>query len=241
VDGVSVRYGRLVAVESVSFVLAAGEAAALVGPNGGGKTSLLRAIAGVQPASGRVTVRGRTCHHEHVNAPVAYVAQRASARWDVPLTARDVVLAGCRARGSRWRRHSAHERADAEAALDLVGMRAHAARPVQGLSGGQAQRVLLARAFVQRPDVMLLDEPFAGLDEPSVDQVRAVLLDLCSVGVAVLCSLHELDVARRTFPRTIALRRHVIADGPTGAVLGPEGLERLFLGPQPVSAPTVGA
>jgi ABC-type Mn2+/Zn2+ transport system ATPase subunit len=230
VEDVTVRYGRVVAVDGVSFTIPAGQAVALVGRNGAGKSSLLRAVAGIEPAQGTVGVHGRPCHHEHVNAPVAYVAQRSHARWDLALTSLDVVLAGCRARGSRWWRPTSRERAAAAAALEQVGLAAVAGQPIARLSGGQAQRVLLARAFVQRPDVMLLDEPFAGLDRAAVARLAAAIHELCGAGVAVLCALHELDIARHVFGRTVALDRRVVADGPTRDVLSPRGLERLFIG-----------
>jgi ABC-type Mn2+/Zn2+ transport system ATPase subunit len=239
--GLNVTYGRHEAVRDVSIVVAAGEAVALVGRNGAGKSSLLRAVSGLENATGRVVVHGQHCHHRTTLAPVAYVPQRSTARWDLPLTVSEVVVAGCRARGGRWRRPSPDDRGQVRMSLRTFGIEDLHDRTVGALSGGQAQRVLLARAFVQRPRVLLLDEPFAGLDSASADSLSQAIGELCANGMTVLCAMHELAIARSVFPRTIALDRAVIADGPTGEVLAAEGIERIFV-TRPASSPagTVG-
>jgi ABC-type Mn2+/Zn2+ transport system ATPase subunit len=227
--GLNVTYGRHEAVREVSIVLTAGEAVALVGRNGAGKSSLLRAVAGVENATGHVVVYGQHCHHRATRAPVAYVPQRSTARWDLPLTVAEVVVAGCRARGGRWSRPSSEDREQVWVSLRTFGIEDLHDRTVDALSGGQAQRVLLARAFVQQPRVLLLDEPFAGLDNVSADGLSRAIGDLCANGMTVLCAMHELAIARSVFPRTIALDGTVIADGPTGEVLAAERIEGIFV------------
>jgi ABC-type Mn2+/Zn2+ transport system ATPase subunit len=229
-NGLGVAYAGYIAVSDVSLAIGAGEAVALVGRNGAGKSSLLRALAGLENSTGSVVVHGKHCHHGKVVAPVAYVPQRSSARWDLPLTVREVVVAGCRARGSRWRRPTQADRERAVTALRTFRIEDLGDRTIGNLSGGQAQRVLLARAFVQEPQVMLLDEPFAGLDRVSVDGLSNAIRELCASGMTVFCAMHELDIARSVFPRTVALDVTVISDGPTTEVLDSTGIERIFAG-----------
>ncbi|HAN70151.1 MAG TPA: hypothetical protein DCQ36_00975 [Actinobacteria bacterium] len=230
VTGLGVSYGGHVAVHDVSFEMASGEAVALVGRNGAGKSSLLKALAGLEHSAGNVIVHGIHCHHGHGVAPIAYVPQRSSARWELSLTVAEVVVAGCRARGSRWRRPSAEDRDRAREALQRFGIENLRDRPVGALSGGQAQRVLLARAFAQEPRILLLDEPFAGLDSVSATTLSDSITDLSMRGMSVLCAMHELAIAREVFPRTIALDQVIIANGPTPLVLNAEGVEQIFVG-----------
>ncbi len=225
----SVTYGKIQAVGDVTLTINQGEVVALVGRNGAGKSSLLRAIAGLERASGEVLVHGKHCHHGALMAPVAYVPQRSSARWDLPLTVREVVVAGCRARGSRWRRPTKLDYEQVHGALQSFNIEDLGNRLIGELSGGQAQRVLLARAFVQRPRVLLLDEPFAGLDSTSCDGLSKSITAMSREGITVLCAMHELSIARSVFPRTVALNTSVIDDGPTSDVLDFQGIERIFV------------
>jgi len=232
--GLQVDLGGRRVLDDVELALHAGEAVALVGLNGAGKTTLLRALAGLVGGRGEVVVHRQHCHHDRLRRPrhagtVAYVAQRSTARWDLPVSVLDAVLSGrhrFRRPGRRW---SSADREAALAALDRMGVVDLARRSVGQLSGGQAQRVLLARGLAQEPEVLLLDEPLAGLDAPAVAALVATLLELCGSGLAVLCALHELDVARAAFPRTLALSGgRVVGDGTSGEVLSATGLERLL-------------
>ena len=224
-----VSYRQHVAVRHVSMSLGAGEAVALVGRNGAGKSSLLRALSGVESYTGRILVHGVHCHHKHAIAPIAYVPQRSAARWELPLAVGEVVVAGCRARGRRWRRPTAEDREATRSALGMFEIEELIDRPVGTLSGGQAQRVLLARAFAQQPQVLLLDEPFAGLDSASADRLASAISNLCSNGMTVLCAMHELAIAREVFPRTVAMDQAIICDGLTQEVLDATGIERIFI------------
>lgn len=225
---ISVDYGRRPALLDVSLRLDAGEAVALVGLNGSGKSTLLRVLAGLQAARGQVILQRPHCHHQPRSAPVAHVAQRNTARWDLPVSVLDAVLTGRHRFRRRGRRYAASDRIAAGAALDQLGIADLARRPVGQLSGGQAQRVMLARALAQEPQVLLLDEPLTGLDAPAAASLVETLLDLRGAGLAVLCALHELDVAREAFPRTVALAHgRVVGDGASAEVLSSLGLHRL--------------
>lgn len=226
--GLSVDHGRRAALRDVSLTLQSGEAVALVGLNGAGKSTLLRVLAGLQAARGEVVMHRAHCHHQPCSAPIAHVGQRSTARWDLPVPVLEAVLTGRHRFRRRGRRFTAADRSAALECLERLGIVELAGRPVGQLSGGQAQRVLLARALAQEPLVLLLDEPLAGLDAPAAAALVQTLLELRGTGLAVLCALHELDVARAAFPRTLALAQgRLVGDGPSTDVLSPLGLERL--------------
>jgi len=229
-NDLTVMYGSRCGVQGIDLTLSVGEGVALIGRNGAGKSSLLRALAGLEPgSSGSVLLHGQTPLSKGVAGGLAYVPQRAQVRWDLPFSVIDVVLTGryrTRRRSFRW---SSNDRRTAHDALYLVDASDLEHRSIGQISGGQAQRVLLARALVQEPEVMLLDEPFAGLDTAAVDRVAEVVESLMGRGIGVMCALHELDLARRLFPRAIALQDgRLLMDGSINSVLSPHGIEQIF-------------
>lgn len=225
----TVTYGERYALRPTDFSIRSGESVALVGRNGSGKSSLLRALCGLEPAAGgEVILHAESCHHRRTTVEIAYVSQLSQARWDLPFTVGDVVVAGIPAR-TWWRRPARADRYRVAQALAAVGLSHLAQRPVTELSGGQKQRVMLARALVQRPDVLVMDEPLTGLDMATVDAVLELLRRFVDSGGAVLCALHEIDIARTSFARTVALADgSVVADGPTAEVLDTAGVARIF-------------
>ncbi|GAA5123504.1 metal ABC transporter ATP-binding protein [Haloechinothrix salitolerans] len=205
VRDLTVSFGSSLVLRSVHLTVYATEGVALLGQNGAGKSSLLRAIAGLQPYRGDVDVPST----RHRASSVAFVAQTSGGghgiRWDLPLNVSDVVGFGLL---RRRRPRAGRGKADREAIADAiarVGLTPLARRPINTLSGGQRQRVLLARALVQRPDVLLLDEPFAGVDADTRDTLGEHLHQLRGAGVAVLCALHEEHLAHRFFSRVLTL------------------------------------
>lgn len=226
--GLTVVYGQRWALRPTDFVLTPGEAVALVGRNGSGKSSLLRALCGLERAArGEVLRHAESCRHGKTTVEIAYVPQRSQARWDLPFTVADVVAAG--SPGRSWWRSDRTARDAAQAALAAVDLADIADLPVTVLSGGQAQRVLLARALVQQPDVMVMDEPLTGLDRASTELIIDLLTSFVADGNSLCCALHEIDVVRAVFGRTAALADGVIiADGPTVQVLDAAGIERIF-------------
>lgn len=227
---VCVSYGGRSVVRDVSLVLRAGELVALIGPNGAGKSSLLRTVAGLQPFSGEVVLHGVRCHHRKPHVAVAYVPQRSVARWDFPITVMEVVLSGRHRFRRPFRRWSSNDKAMAIDALEQMGMADLQDRPIGELSGGQAQRVLLSRALAQEPEVLLLDEPFNGLDRAASEAFADTVVDLARGGMAVLCALHDLGLTRRRFGRVLGMNGSLLFEGTPDEVLDQSNIELLFSG-----------
>ena len=218
VAGLSGGYGGEAVLRDVSFSVRAGESAAVLGPNGGGKTTLFRALLGELPVRrGAVTLGGRP----------AYVPQGERSRLDFPVDALGVALMGSYARTPWYRRSGRAETQAARHALERVGLQDLARRRYGTLSGGQRQRVLLARALVQDAPVVLLDEPFTGLDAQSAEQLEMLLIEMAGEGRALLIATHDVDQARR-WDRVLCLNGRQVAFGPPRATLTRPVLEATY-------------
>jgi ABC-type Mn2+/Zn2+ transport system ATPase subunit len=208
------------AISGVSFSLRSGERMALLGPNGGGKTTLLRALLGeLAPLSGELDVRARC----------ATVPQTERSQLDYPVSALDVASMGALSRLPWWRRPGRRERASALAALRRVDLDDRAGETFGELSGGQRQRVLIARSLVQEAQVLLLDEPFSGLDRPSSERLEALIGELSGEGRALMIATHDLEQAHRS-DSVLCLNRSQIAAGPPEQALTLEVLEATYGG-----------
>jgi manganese/iron transport system ATP-binding protein len=222
IDGLSVDLGGRPAIEAVDLDVAAGELVGLIGPNGAGKTTLLRAVLGlVAPRSGTIAVDGD-------RRTVGYVPQRHAFAWDYPISVARAVLSARAGLVGRLRRTQASDRAAAQDALARVDMLAQRDRPLGELSGGQRQRVLVARALALRPRLLLLDEPFTGLDVPTQDLLTGLLRELRAQGAAVLMTTHDLPGAATLCDRLCLLNRTVVADGPPADLRDPAIWLRAF-------------
>ena len=219
VAGLSASYGTgAAALRDVTFSAADGQAIAVLGPNGGGKTTLFRALLGELPAAtGSVRMRGAT----------AYVPQTERSRLDFPVSALDVALMGAYARTPWYRRIGAGDRALAREALARVGLAGSAGTRFGALSGGQRQRVLIARALVQEAGVLLLDEPFAGVDRTSEEAIMGILDELRAEGRVLLIATHDVEQARG-WDRVLCLAGAQIAFGPPAETLTNAVLEATY-------------
>ena len=213
---VSFAYDSTPVVESVDLALAPGEFAALVGPNGSGKSTLLRLLLGLlRPGSGSVELFGSAPDTLRDRARLGYVPQRSRLAPELPTTVREVVAGGRLARRSWWRRETDADREAVNHALGAVALSELAPRPVRELSGGQQQRALIARALVADPELLVLDEPVAGVDAESQRLFRDSLVHLVQQHrAAVLLVSHELGAVAADLDRVIVLKRSVQFDGP---------------------------
>ncbi|WP_257158606.1 anchored repeat-type ABC transporter ATP-binding subunit [Corynebacterium cystitidis] len=205
-------------VKGVDLTVDAGEFVGLVGPNGAGKTTMLRAILGLIPVRGGEIIVDKHSRPAQRRDRIGYVPQRHEFAWDFPIDVHDCVLNG-RTRRSRF------TPVDYEAtarALDRVNLADLASRPIGELSGGQRQRVLLARALATEPAVLLLDEPFTGLDLPSSEQLLALFTQLASQGVAIVMSTHNLAEAMHSCHRLLLFNGQIVADGPPESLRDPD-------------------
>lgn len=211
-DRVSLQLGGTQVLEDLSFRVEAGALHCLVGPNGGGKTSLVRALLGQMPHSGTIRLEGG------IKGPMGYVPQLPDFDRHVPMTVND-VMALLGQRKPAFLGPSRAARAASAAALARTGVAAKGRHPFGGLSGGERQRVLLAQALVPAPWLLILDEPTAGIDEPGVRLVENLVTELNQEGVTILWINHDLDQVRRLARSVTGVNRRVLFHGAPADVL----------------------
>jgi ABC-type Mn2+/Zn2+ transport system ATPase subunit len=217
VHKLSVRYNGRLALDNLTFHLHAGERIAVVGPNGAGKSTLFKVVAGVlTPSSGEVNIygsgpRGHVC--------IGYVPQRSQVDWRFPVTVADVAMMGRVARLGWLRMPGRKDWELVHSALSMVGLDDLHDRQISQLSGGQQQRMFIARALAQEAALMLMDEPFAGLDLPSREEILDLLDKLKSQSVTVMVATHDLEEAARYFDRIMLLNQRMFGFGTADIVL----------------------
>ncbi|WP_418275016.1 metal ABC transporter ATP-binding protein [Isoptericola jiangsuensis] len=228
-DGVSVRYGDVVALDGVTLHLDAGTVCGLVGMNGSGKSTLFKAVMGlVDLTAGSVRVDGATPARARRRGVVGYVPQSEAVDWGFPVSVRDVVMMGRYGRLGLTRRPRAADRDAVEHALARVELTDLADRQIGRLSGGQRKRAFVARGIAQDAQVLLLDEPFAGVDKRSEATIVRLLRELADDGRTVLVSSHDLHALPRLADEAVLLLHRVLFHGPVAEALEPGNLARTF-------------
>jgi len=232
VDGVTVAYPNgTLALENASFHLGPGLIAGLVGVNGAGKSTLFKAIMGfVAPSAGEVRIAGLRARDAQRRGLVAYVPQAEEVDWSFPVLVEDVVTMGRYGHMGFLRIASREDRRKVDAALERVGMSSLRKRQIGELSGGQRKRVFLARALAQEGLVMLLDEPFTGVDVATEQAIVALMRELRGEGHLMLVSTHNLGSVPDYCDEVILVRRTVLAAGPTATTFTQANLEKAFGG-----------
>ena len=227
--GVSVGYGGEPILRDVSVQVPHGARVAVVGPNGAGKSTLFKALVGLLPLrAGSVCIHGRQLG-SHLDC-IAYVPQREDVDWRFPVTVADVVMMGRYGRLGWVRRPNREDREVVERSLSEMGLGDLAGRPIGELSGGQQQRAFLARALAQQPHILLMDEPFSGVDVSTQEATRGLLDRLRTQGVTVLVSTHDLTLAATRFDQVMLINRRLIAYGAVADVLTATILSQTFGG-----------
>jgi len=227
-EQISVYFNGTIALEDISFRLDSGKRIAIVGPNGAGKTTLFKIIAGtLKPTRGAVHVYG---HGPDGHVCIAYVPQRSQVDWEFPATVKDVVMMGRVRKIGLFRWPTKKDWSFVRKALLRMGVQDLEDRQINELSGGQQQRVFLAQALAQEAEVLLLDEPFSGLDLPSQESIFSILNELKKEGVTALVSTHDLNLAAERFDQVMLLNRRIIAFGAPAEVLTSPALMKAYGG-----------
>ncbi|WP_394279783.1 metal ABC transporter ATP-binding protein [Microbacterium sp.] len=229
VQGVSVRYGDVVALDDVSLQVGTGQVTGLIGMNGSGKSTLFKTITGmVRPSTGRVEVDGVAPAAARRKGVLGYVPQSEDVDWAFPVSVRDVVMMGRYRHLGVTRRPRARDRQIVDEALARVGLTELAERQIGRLSGGQRKRAFVARGIAQDAGVMLLDEPFAGVDKASEGTIVRLLRELAADGRTILVSTHDLHALPDLADDAVLLQQRVVFHGTVTEALRPENLARAF-------------
>lgn len=229
VDHLTVSYHAKPALLDVTISIEKDQLVGVIGPNGAGKSTFIKAILGfIKPDVGGVKINGQSA--QKAKGEVAYVPQRGAVDWDFPITVEEVALMG-RYQQIPWYTSPADkDRQAALEALEMVRMQDFAERQIGELSGGQQQRVFLARALAQGSDILLLDEPFAGVDAATERAILDVLERAKQAGKTLVVVHHDLSTAAEYFDRLILIKQRLYAYGPPRLVLREDLLSKVYEG-----------
>ncbi|MEM6397076.1 MAG: metal ABC transporter ATP-binding protein [Bacteroidota bacterium] len=229
VEDLNVSYDGKRALSNIFLRFESGHRYGILGPNGSGKSTLLKAILGlIEDFHGEVKVLGGPV--EEARKQVVYVPQRSEIDFSFPATVRDVVMMGRYPHKRVFSRTSPEDHRKVDQALEELGISNLQRRQIGELSGGQQQRTFLARALAQEAEVLLLDEPFVGVDIPTEEKIIEVLRKLSDEGKTLLVVHHDLQAVPDYFDRVVLLNQRLVAAGPTESTFTPELIAKAFGG-----------
>ena len=227
VSNLGVSYREVVALTGITFATECSRCVALVGPNGGGKSTLLKTLAGLlKPDSGLIRWRGQPLTQS--SREIAYLPQRGDVDWKFPITVRGLVEMGRYPNLGWWKSYRQHDADIVERALAAMRLEDLQHRQISALSGGQQQRTFIARALAQEAHVLLLDEPFTGLDGPAQENLEVLFRDLAREGRLLIASHHDLSTVGRIFDEVLMLNRQQFAFGAVKDVFTDDCVKRLY-------------
>lgn len=227
VQNISIGYGEKVILNDLSFQIPHGSRVAVVGPNGAGKSTLFKALVGLLPLQGgQIFIHGEPLG-SHQDC-VAYVPQREEVDWRFPVTVEDVVMMGRFSQIGWLKRASSYDKQRVQTSLSQMGIADLAQRSIGQLSGGQQQRAFLARALAQEPHILLMDEPFTGVDVTTQEMTLKLLEHLQEHEVTAIVSTHDLNLASSRFDYVILINHRLIAFGKPQDVFAKENLAQAF-------------
>jgi ABC-type Mn2+/Zn2+ transport system ATPase subunit len=223
----TVSYRRIPALHHIGFEVHCGQCVGLIGPNGAGKTTLLKTLAGLLAReTGTIHFHGREVRG--ATPDIAYLPQRGQIDWDFPTTVRGLVEMGRYLRLGWRRRYGDRDSVAVDSAIAAMSLEPLQDRQINALSGGQQQRAFIARALAQEAHVLLLDEPFSGLDKPNQDSLRTTFRMLRQQGKLLLVSHHDLATVPVIFDQVVLLNGELIAAGPTAQAFSEENIRRAY-------------
>lgn len=227
ISDLTVYYGDTLALDNLTLSIDAGKITGIIGPNGSGKSTLLKGILGIIPVKrGEATFFGNSL--ENYRSKIAYVPQRESIDWDFPITVEEVVAMGRIIPKKWWARTTLADKEIVKETLKKVQLSEFSNRQIGQLSGGQQQRVFLARALAQEAELIVMDEPFVGIDMASQESILSIVKKLRDSGKTVVIVHHDLSVVAQYFDDVVLLNKKLIANGPIDEILKSENIEKAY-------------
>lgn len=227
VQNLRVSYQEVLALDGINFSTECGRSIALIGPNGAGKSTLLKALAGLlRTDSGSILWRGKPLTRSSYE--IAYLPQRGDVDWNFPITVRGLVEMGRYPNLGWWRKYSKHDAEIVQRALTTMNLLDLQDRQISALSGGQQQRTFIARALAQEAHVLLLDEPFTGLDRPAQENLARLFRELTAEGRLLIASHHDLQTVEGNFDDVLLIKRTQVAFGDVATAFTPERIAAAY-------------